>query len=98
MLGYLLKYFAATKDGEERTTLEEALLFAGGITLASGINALTFNQAVFGAFHLGGKMRIAACSLVYRKVSFSKKSSEKSGENFNSKRHLISQLIFDLKK
>ena len=98
MLGYLLKYFAATKDGEEKTTLEEALLFAGGITLAAGINALTSNQAVFGAFHLGGRVRIAACSLVYRKVSCSKKSSEKSSENYILKRHLISQLIFDLKK
>ena len=70
LLGYLLKYFTDPKNGEEKTTFEDALLFAGGISLATGINALTINQAIFGAFHLGGRIRVAVCSLVYRKVSY----------------------------
>lgn len=44
-------------------------MYAGGICLATGINAITLNQSIFGAFHVGGKIRIAVCSVVYRKVN-----------------------------
>ncbi|XP_053982537.1 ATP-binding cassette subfamily C member 4-like isoform X1 [Hylaeus volcanicus] len=64
LLGGLLRYFR--KNTTE--TYETALMYAGGICLATLINVLTFNQAVFGAFHVGAKIRVAACSVVYRKA------------------------------
>ncbi|XP_053998356.1 ATP-binding cassette subfamily C member 4-like isoform X1 [Hylaeus anthracinus] len=64
LLGGLLRYFR--KNTTE--TYETALMYAGGICLATLINVITFNQAVFGAFHVGAKIRVAACSVVYRKA------------------------------
>lgn len=43
-------------------------MYAGGICLATGINAITINHTIFNAFHVGGKIRIAVCSVVYRKA------------------------------
>ncbi|XP_076168369.1 ATP-binding cassette sub-family C member 4 [Ptiloglossa arizonensis] len=64
LLGGLLRYFR--KNTNE--TYETALLYAGGICLATAVNVITFNQAIFGAFHVGAKIRVAACSVVYRKA------------------------------
>ncbi|XP_014299326.1 ATP-binding cassette sub-family C member 4 isoform X1 [Microplitis demolitor] len=64
LLGRLLRYFRETGDVE----YNDALMYAGGICLATGINAITLNQSIFGAFHVGGKIRIAVCSVVYRKA------------------------------
>ncbi|XP_076648329.1 ATP-binding cassette sub-family C member 4 [Halictus rubicundus] len=64
LLGGLLRYFK--KNTTE--TYETALLYAGGICIATLINVVLFNQAIFGAFHVGAKIRIAACSVVYRKA------------------------------
>lgn len=64
LLGGLLRYFR--KGSEE--TYETALLYAGGICIATAVNVITSNQALFGAFHVGMKVRIAACSVVYRKA------------------------------
>ncbi|XP_046619595.1 ATP-binding cassette sub-family C member 4-like isoform X2 [Neodiprion virginianus] len=64
LLGGLLSYFK--KDSN--VMLEEALYYAGGIALASAVNVITLNQAIFGAFHIGGRIRVAVCSLVYRKA------------------------------
>lgn len=64
LLGGLLRYFK--KDTTE--TYETALLYAGGICIATFANVVSFNQAMFGAFHVGAKIRVAACSVVYRKA------------------------------
>ncbi|XP_044588303.1 probable multidrug resistance-associated protein lethal(2)03659 isoform X2 [Cotesia glomerata] len=64
LLGKLLRHFRGTGD----SYYNDALMYAGGICLATGINAITLNQSIFGAFHLGGKIRIAVCSVVYRKA------------------------------
>ncbi|XP_023313499.1 multidrug resistance-associated protein 4-like [Trichogramma pretiosum] len=66
-LGMLLKYFSVNPD-EDKPTYTWALLFAGAISLSAFIQAITMNQAIFGAFHIGGRIRIAMCSLVYRKA------------------------------
>lgn len=64
LLGKLLRYFRESGD----VTYHEALMYAGGICLSTAINAITINQSIFGAFHIGGRIRIAVCSVVYRKV------------------------------
>lgn len=64
VLGGLLRYFR--KDSVE--TYEIALCYAAGICVATAINVVSGNQAIFGAFHVGAKVRVAVCSLVYRKV------------------------------
>ncbi|XP_015437296.1 PREDICTED: probable multidrug resistance-associated protein lethal(2)03659 [Dufourea novaeangliae] len=64
LLGGLLRYFR--KNTTE--TYETALLYAGGICLATAMNVIFLNQSIFGAFHVGAKIRVAACSVVYRKA------------------------------
>ncbi|KAG7207749.1 hypothetical protein KM043_009361 [Ampulex compressa] len=64
MLGGLLRYFKKERSG----TYETAILYAAGICVATAINVVTTNQAVFGAFHVGAKVRVAVCSVVYRKA------------------------------
>ncbi|XP_029164697.1 probable multidrug resistance-associated protein lethal(2)03659 [Nylanderia fulva] len=64
LLGGLLRYFR--KDSVE--SYENALWYAAGICISTGIYAITSNQATFGGFHLGAKIRVAVCSLVYRKA------------------------------
>lgn len=65
LLGGLLHYFR--KDSVE--PYETALWFGAGICIATGLNVISGNQAIFGAFHVGAKIRVAVCSVVYRKVS-----------------------------
>ncbi|KAK0161584.1 hypothetical protein PV327_010040 [Microctonus hyperodae] len=64
LLGRLLRYFRKNNE----VSYNDALMYAGGICLATAINAITINQTIFGAFHVGGRIRIAVCSVVYRKA------------------------------
>lgn len=47
---------------------EEALYYAAGIVLSNLINALIVNQFYVNSFHLGMKVRVAVCSIIYRKA------------------------------
>ncbi|KAK9297340.1 hypothetical protein QLX08_008913 [Tetragonisca angustula] len=64
LLGGLLRYFR--KNTSE--TYETALLYAAGICIATAVNVISLNQTVFGAFHVGARIRVATCSVVYRKA------------------------------
>ncbi|XP_014467770.1 PREDICTED: multidrug resistance-associated protein 4-like [Dinoponera quadriceps] len=64
LLGGLLRYFR--KD--DALPYEIALCYAAGICVATAVNVLSGNQTIFGAFHVGAKVRVAVCSLVYRKA------------------------------
>lgn len=46
----------------------EALIYASGILLLNGLYALFGNHSQHIAFHNGMKVRIAICSLIYRKA------------------------------
>lgn len=62
-LGLLLNYFSPTSD----TTREAAFCYAALLVSLSAISAITINQFVLGSFANGMKVRVATCSLMYRK-------------------------------
>ncbi|KAL0104958.1 hypothetical protein PUN28_016534 [Cardiocondyla obscurior] len=64
MLGGLLRYFR--KDSVE--LYENALWYGAGICIATGMYVISGNQTIFGAYHVGAKVRVAVCSVVYRKA------------------------------
>lgn len=72
LLGGLLRYFRSDAEKDRAEGYETALMYAGAICVATAINVVTINQAIFGAFHIGGRIRVAVCSVVYRKVLFKK--------------------------
>lgn len=49
-------------------TKEDAYLYAGGIILCSAVLIIITHPYMLGVLHIGMKMRIACCTLIYRKV------------------------------
>lgn len=47
---------------------EDALIYASGIVLLTAFNAILVSKFNVTAFHNGMKIRVATCSLVYRKA------------------------------
>lgn len=62
-LGWLLSYFSPNSP----TTRDAAFFYAGGLVALSALSALTINQFILGSFVNGMKVRLATCSLIYRK-------------------------------
>lgn len=50
-------------------TYEDAMKYACGLLLFNGIQSLSWNQYFMVAYHNAMKIRVAVCSLIYRKVS-----------------------------
>ncbi|XP_052217717.1 ATP-binding cassette sub-family C member 4-like isoform X4 [Dreissena polymorpha] len=63
LLGGLIRYFTPG-SGVGKT---ESYLFAGGVSLCALVLAVTHHPYFFGVQRIGMKMRIACCSLLYRK-------------------------------
>jgi ATP-binding cassette, subfamily C (CFTR/MRP), member 4 len=62
-LGWLLNYFSPGST----TTRNSAFGHAGALVALSAISAITINQYILGSFVNGMKVRLATCSLIYRK-------------------------------
>ncbi|XP_076634046.1 putative multidrug resistance-associated protein lethal(2)03659 [Colletes latitarsis] len=62
-LGRLLKYY-----GPDKITKEEAYFYATGVILCSGILIFVIHPYMMAILHMGMKMRVACCSLIYRKA------------------------------
>ncbi|XP_049950812.1 probable multidrug resistance-associated protein lethal(2)03659 [Schistocerca serialis cubense] len=63
-LGLLLQYFSPGST----MPVSEAYLYATAVILCSLISAIVIHPYMMAMFHLGLKMRVASCSLLYRKA------------------------------
>ncbi|XP_050098722.1 probable multidrug resistance-associated protein lethal(2)03659 [Anopheles aquasalis] len=61
-LGKLVAYYS--RQGND---ISEAYLYAGAVVLCSAINVLFIHPYMLSQLHLGMKLRVAACSMIYRK-------------------------------
>ncbi|CAO1401294.1 unnamed protein product [Diamesa serratosioi] len=62
-LGMLLEYFRPDTE----MTRKNAFIAAGALVMLNAISAVTINQFLIGSFANGMKVRVAVCSLIYRK-------------------------------
>ncbi|OAD52995.1 hypothetical protein WN48_11081 [Eufriesea mexicana] len=65
-LGRLLRYY--TIDNDTVVTKQTAYLYAGGVVLCSGIMIFFTHPYMMGILHMGMKLRVACCTLIYRKA------------------------------
>ncbi|XP_053675062.1 probable multidrug resistance-associated protein lethal(2)03659 [Anopheles nili] len=61
-LGKLVAYYSR-QEGD----ITEAYLYAAAVVLCSAINVLFIHPYMLSQLHLGMKLRVAACSMIYRK-------------------------------
>ncbi|XP_060517682.1 probable multidrug resistance-associated protein lethal(2)03659 isoform X2 [Cylas formicarius] len=61
----LMNYYAPNQTS---VSLQEAYLYAGVLILASFLFIVVNHNYMFGCHHLGMKIRVACCSLMYRKT------------------------------
>lgn len=65
-LSQLIMYYTQSED-EELVNKDQALMYAGIIVGASFLNVLFGHSYMMGLQHFGMKLRVASCSLIYRK-------------------------------
>lgn len=64
-LGQLIAYYIPNQTAISE---QAAYLYAGGVILCSLANVFVNHPFMMGMLHLGMKMRVACCSLIYRKA------------------------------
>ncbi|XP_051154775.1 ATP-binding cassette sub-family C member 4-like [Leptopilina boulardi] len=72
ILGKILQYF----NGTGTVTKTEAYYWAGLFTFLFALRSPFFHLSVHSMLHLGMKIRVSCCSLIYRKVLRTSKSAE----------------------
>ena len=68
-LGQLVKYFIDSDESPMPTS--HAYLYATGVVLGSALFTFSHHPYFFACQHTGMQIRVAACSLVYKKVNIS---------------------------
>ena len=63
-LGLLITYYAKPVRGD----ISEAYWYSAGIIASSAFNVLFTHGYMLTNLHLGMKMRVSACSMIYRKA------------------------------
>jgi len=66
LIGRLLLYF--NTEGQKTTDLEHAYIYATCITISTLVSMILFHMPQVDMIHYGMKMRIACCSIIFRKV------------------------------
>lgn len=64
LLGGLIRYFTP----ESQVTKTEGFMYAAGVSFCAFVLAIAHHPYFFGVQRIGMKMRVACCSLLYRKV------------------------------
>lgn len=72
LMSQLLKYY---EPDQNELTRQDAFIYSGLIVAMSLMNVLCIHRYMFCVFHLGMKLRVAACSLIYRKAMKLSKSA-----------------------
>lgn len=65
LLGFVISYYT---PGQTEVKEIEVYLYAAGIILCSLVVVLMMHPYLMGVLHLGMKIRISCCSLIYRKA------------------------------
>lgn len=63
---FLLGLIAFYSNGEDK--IETAYLYAAGVIACSALNVMVIHPYMLGTMHVGMKMRVAMCSMIYRKA------------------------------
>lgn len=66
---YLKRLFYYWTPDQSPIQKDEAYLYATGVVFVSFINVLVLHPYMMAVMHVGMKMRVACCSLIYRKVT-----------------------------
>lgn len=65
---YMNRMFNYWTKGQCAIQIEEAYLYASGVLFCSVVNVTVMHPCMMAIMHLGMKIRVACCSLIYRKV------------------------------
>lgn len=65
LLGKLVSYYASSESVDDETA---GYLYALGVILISAVSVFFFHPNNMGIQHMGMKIRVAICSLIYRKT------------------------------
>ncbi|XP_017132505.1 probable multidrug resistance-associated protein lethal(2)03659 [Drosophila elegans] len=63
---FLLKLISYYSHGSE--SIEAAYYYAGGVIVCSALNVIIMHPYMLGTMHVGLKMRVGLCSMIYRKA------------------------------
>lgn len=67
-MGQLISYYTVSHDNESTIDKKDAYYYAGGVIICSLLEVLLTHPYMMGVSHMGMKVRIAVCSLIYRKA------------------------------
>ncbi|KAG8242932.1 hypothetical protein J6590_056498, partial [Homalodisca vitripennis] len=66
-LGKLIEFFTVNQE-HNKVTKEDAYMYAGGVVICSALSVFIMHPYMLGIMHIGMKMRVSCCSLIYRKA------------------------------
>ncbi|CAH1368627.1 unnamed protein product, partial [Tenebrio molitor] len=65
---FIMRLFEYWNQKQSPIQVEEAYLFASGVLFCSLVNVMVLHPCMMAVMHVGMKVRVACCSLIYRKT------------------------------